>query len=150
MKRITATIAAALIATCASAQTPSGETLRVLPNDAKDWKKGDTLRRYDARIKLFAGLPCDMDIANRTLYRLAYVGPREGCWAPLQGGGYVLVYWNGDSDVQPSLEQLPRAQLNTDGSVTITEPNYNSKTWARVLGERYLDRLEASRASGRY
>ena len=59
-----------------------------------------------------------------------------GCWYPTENDGFEMVLTNGIK-YGGLLTQLPAAMLQPDGGALITEPNYNSDTFAALATERH-------------
>jgi TPR repeat protein len=103
---------------------------------------GDTVKARGINTILFTEEECQLPLANKNgMYRawMAYGAHQLGCWYPTIDKQFVFVgevsslthnsgaFW----------ETFPRALLHSDGSATITEPNYNSETFLKnYLGNR--------------
>lgn len=101
---------------------------------------GSTLPLRYTPTLLFLNEPCPLPIAGAREMRRAWMNLgayQVGCWYPTQGGEYVVI--DGDGNLYPSssyVQQEPRAILNPDGTVTITQPDFDARTFAGKISLR--------------
>jgi hypothetical protein len=119
-------------------------------NYQKVYLTGDIVPANELVFILFTREPCTLNIADkRNTYRAweragAY---QLGCWYPTTDDGYVFI---GQIDSMTRHDNgpwatFPRAKLHDDGSATIVEANYNSKTflsnWLRNRNAHLFDHV---------
>ena len=89
---------------------------------------------------LFTQEPCPVNIPDHTgpIHLALVARPQNltGCWYPTTNDGFEIVLSNGMRQ-QGLLTQFPRAMLQPDGGAQITEPNYNSDTFASLANEKH-------------
>lgn len=133
----------------------AGEHVRVFPTTAKSFVTGNTVSVEDQAYLLFTEKACHLPLEdNRNIFYFVQLPGtrvmRRGCWYPTLDDGYVIIYANGEMTKQPLWESLPRGELNADGSVTITEKNYDSATFMSETIKKQNKRLLKKRESGDY
>ena len=111
---------------------------------------GDTVPAKAINTILFTSEACPLPLADkRGMYRawMDYGAYQLGCWYPTTDDQFVFV-GQIPSLTHPSgafWATFPRAKLHDDGSVTITEPNYNSDTftsnWLRNRNSHLFDHV---------
>lgn len=93
---------------------------------------GDTLLSKKFLTILYLDEPCHLPLVD-TRGMFAAVEHAAfaitGCWYPTLDHQYVFIRPNGEMIKATFWEGLPRAVLHSDGSATITEPNYDSDTF---------------------
>jgi hypothetical protein len=102
---------------------------------------GDTLLPKKFLWILYLDEPCHLPLVDtKGMYaaveHAAYWIP--GCWYPTLDHGFVFIMPDGKTMKQPSWEGLPHALLHSDGSATITEPNYDSDTFSIDVMQRQI------------
>jgi hypothetical protein len=102
---------------------------------------GDTLLSKKFLWILYLDEPCRLPLVDtKGMYaaveHAAYA--IAGCWYPTLDHGFVFIMPNGEMIKQPSWEGLPHAQLHSDGSATITEPNYDSDKFSNEVMRRQI------------
>jgi hypothetical protein len=138
---------------CKKATTPERVRIFSLARN-KRFVTGDTISPPDANFRLYLDKPCKLPVenANNMHYFYLQVGrfPRIGCWYPTLDDGYVILYGNGTAETQPSWEMLPRASLNSDGSATITEQDYDSETAVKKFMDSRVEKQLKMLRQGAY
>lgn len=140
---------AILVISVVSPAIAKDREVRIFINDeVKHWVTGSVVSAKNLHTILFINEPCPLQIAGAQNMRrawMAFGAYQLGCWYPTQNGQYVFVgripqathasgaYW----------EAHPRATLHSDGSATITEENYDSKTFLkRLLNRKAMEVFE--------
>ena len=94
---------------------------------------GDIIPFQFVRTLLFLDAPCPLNIVGASRMRRAWVdqgADQLGCWFPLMNGYYVVIDGSGRMFQERfPYRAYPRAELNPDDSVTITQPHYNATTF---------------------
>jgi hypothetical protein len=95
---------------------------------------GDTIPAIALLQILFTEEPCTLDLADAGSMHRAWTRSSAyqlGCWFPVQGDKWVFVgqLEGMTSENNSAWATFPRALLHADGSATITEPNYDSRTF---------------------
>lgn len=131
------------------------EHVRVFANPNKSYVTGDQVLQADQLYVLSTDKPCHLQIADkRNVFYFVQLpassSMRRGCWYPTLDDGYVIIYGNGELSKQPLWKSLPRGNLNADGSITITEPNYNSATFTQNALRNQVNEQLKKRQTGDY
>jgi hypothetical protein len=99
---------------------------------------GDLVRPMDGTL-LYTTQACRLPIdgASKMLRYYNSIMGKAGCWYPTLDGGFQYILSNGyEFHSQMSWEMYARGVLNADGTVRITEPDFDSATFARKVNER--------------
>lgn len=115
---------------------------------------GDTAHKRNVKYRLYLDKPCKLSVLNHENMRFFYWTNgslvRIGCWFTTLDDGYMILYSDGTSELHPYLELLPHALLNSDGSATITEPEYDSETAYQKLNNAQWKKRLKMREQGMY
>jgi hypothetical protein len=99
---------------------------------------GSIVRPMDSTL-LYTKQACRLPIAGASemlRYYNSAMG-KAGCWYPTLDGGFEIILSNGyESHSQMSWEMYARGVLNADGTVRITEPDFDSATFSVKVNER--------------
>ena len=126
--------------------TMTGRSIRVFA--AGHSRTGDTIVPSQISQMFFMNEPCSLNIVGAENMRRAWfaLGAYQiGCWYPMQNGTYVVIYGNGQIHAQEAYwEAMPRALLHSDGTATITEPNYESGAFeSAVINKKSIEQMQA-------
>jgi hypothetical protein len=78
-----------------------------------------------------------IDGASKMLRYYNSIMGKAGCWYPTLDGGFQYILSNGyEYHSSVSWEMFARGVLNADGTVRITEPNFDSATFSVKVNER--------------
>jgi hypothetical protein len=129
-----------------------GDPVRVWLLSSEPLKTGDVVPRTGVGFYLFTELPCP----NGAGYYLIHRGMQDtGCWFPTRDHGMTLSMLHlpqAYHDMRPP-EMFPRAERFADGSVRITEPDFDSRTYMEKtllgLAKAERDAMQAARETAR-
>jgi len=129
------------------------ERVRVFANPNKSYTTGSQVLQADQLYVLSTEKPCHLQIADkRNIFYFVQLpassSMRRGCWYPTLDDGYVIIYGNGELSKQPLWKALPRGNLNTDGTITITETDYDSATFTQNALRNQVNEQLKKRKSG--
>jgi hypothetical protein len=127
-----------LIAWAAEA-APADREVLVYVNTGATVTTGSEVQRYHTL--LFLHEPCPLPLAHASEMRrawMAYGAYQLGCWYPTIDGDYVFVgQLPGQTHASGfPLAAMPRALLHAEGTATITEPGYDSRTFLTTVTQR--------------
>jgi hypothetical protein len=133
----------------------AGEPVRVFLNQNKPYVTGNQVLPEDQIYVLFTSKPCHLPIADkRNVFYFVQLPAsnsiRRGCWYPTLDNGFVIIYANGELSKQPLWKSFPRGSLNTDGTISITETNYDSATFLKKTLDKNFNELLQKRKAGDY
>jgi hypothetical protein len=107
---------------------------------------GDRVPADAVRSRFYLHEHCQLPIAGaENMWRFQQLyGTRNGCWGATLGDHHIIVLEDGTEHDDPLPYQVfPHAILHADGSVTITEPDYNSDTFmGQVVSRMALEHLK--------
>jgi hypothetical protein len=135
-----------------SAQSKTGRAVRIFfVSQRSQYHTGDTIPGALLNTILFTQEPCPLELGNKEqLLRawMSYASHQLGCWAPTIDDGFIFIGSLPELTHASQIpwEAYPRGLLHEDGSVTITEPNYDSATFlGRVTSEHQMKQVRERR-----
>ncbi len=137
---------------------PTGELARIFftPHGNYYLLTGDVVPGNSIFYRLYLNRKCDLPLKDAKDMRFLSTMPfgysiiRDGCWYPTVDGGYVAIYKDGTIDKQPFLESNPVCMMNEDGSATILEKDFDSRTFLELyFVKKNKEQMENMR-KGRY
>ena len=142
----TAIFALAILSLASAAQAnPGDREVRVHPYP-KHFVTGDIVGAGQIIDLLFTKERCSLPVADaKEMLRAWTLAGREvGCWYPMINGNYMFVAREAilTQASRVPWKIYPRGLLHDDGSVTITEPDYDSQTFnTKVMNEQMYETL---------
>lgn len=136
------TLCIALLFATSTAIAADREVRVMFTSNPAPLRTGDVIRKEWIVLLLFTSEPCPFG-PEKNWHR--YWQYRVGCWAPTTDGKFLtLDSLGGVNDSQLYWEIFPRGLLRPDGSVIVTEPDYDSRTFQNQVMLRIIKRVQES------
>jgi hypothetical protein len=104
----------------------------------RHWIVGEKVPLQFVSEILFVTEPCPLDFAGAQRMRRAWRFHDVGCWVPTANGGHDFASGiRGDiENISGPLEYMVHGEVQTDSSVLITEPGFDSLTFPQIAAHR--------------